>query len=61
MITIQELRKQSGMSQKQFADYLEIPVATIRNWEQGRRVPPDYIINLIAKVMDKDFNKGGKK
>jgi DNA-binding transcriptional regulator YiaG len=61
MVTIQELRKQSGMSQKQFADYLEIPVATIRNWEQGRRVPPDYIINLIAKVMDKDFNKGGKR
>ena len=61
MVTIQELRKQSGMSQKQFADYLEIPVATIRNWEQGRRVPPDYVINLITKVMDKDFNEGGKR
>lgn len=60
MVTIQELRKQSGMSQKQFADYLEIPVATIRNWEQGRRVPPDYVISLISKVLDKN-NSGGKR
>ena len=53
-MTIKELREKTGLSQSQFADYLEIPVATIRNWEQGRRVPPDYVISLIGKVLNVD-------
>src|SRR5215472_18763849 len=30
------IRKRLGLSQRQFADLLAIPVATLQNWEQNR-------------------------
>lgn len=30
------IRKRLGMSQRQFADAIHVPVATLQNWEQGR-------------------------
>jgi putative transcriptional regulator len=30
------IRKKLGMSQREFADTLGVPVATLRNWEQNR-------------------------
>lgn len=33
------IRKQYGLSQDKFAVLLGISVATLRNWEQGRRKP----------------------
>jgi putative transcriptional regulator len=32
------IRKRIGMTQEQFASALGIPVATLRNWEQGRNM-----------------------
>ena len=32
----QEVRKKLGMTQTEFAKLLGVPVATLRNWEQGR-------------------------
>jgi putative transcriptional regulator len=34
-----EIRKHIGLSQEQFARLLGVSVATLRNWEQGRRKP----------------------
>ena len=36
IISPRYIRKRLGMSQQQFADTLNIPVATLRNWEQNR-------------------------
>lgn len=36
---VQAIREQFGLSQPKFAEMLGISVATLRNWEQGRRVP----------------------
>lgn len=36
LIAPQNLRRQLGMTQEAFATALGIPVATLRNWEQGR-------------------------
>lgn len=32
-----EVRRELQMSQRQFATAFGIPIATLRNWEQGRR------------------------
>ena len=48
------LRERSGMSQRQFADYFEIPIDTLRNWEQGRRQCPEYLLNLIQYKLTKE-------
>ena len=49
-MTIQELRAKTNLSQKQFAEYFEIPIRTVQEWEQGRRKPPDYIPKLLERI-----------
>lgn len=46
--TIKDLRKQTHFSQKAFAEYFEIPVRTLQDWESELRTPPNYVVNLIA-------------
>lgn len=36
---VSAIRKQLGMSQDQFATFMGVSVATLRNWEQQRREP----------------------
>lgn len=44
------IRRQLGLSQDQFAGLMGVSVATLRNWEQGRREPhgPARSLLLIA-------------
>lgn len=44
---ISELFLETGMTQKEFSEYLAIPLRTIENWLTGKRVPPEYLIKLI--------------
>jgi putative transcriptional regulator len=36
---VRAIRRGLHMSQHEFADAFRIPVATVKNWEQGRRMP----------------------
>jgi putative transcriptional regulator len=36
---VRAIRRQLHMSQHEFADAFRIPLATLKNWEQGRRAP----------------------
>ncbi|HTT82071.1 MAG TPA: helix-turn-helix domain-containing protein [Rhizomicrobium sp.] len=52
VFTPQVLRKRLGMTQEEFARALHIPVATLRNWEQGRNaIDPAArsLLTLVAK------------
>lgn len=44
---IRELRKETGMNRKQFAEHFQIPLRTVEEWESGRRKPPAYIPRLL--------------
>jgi putative transcriptional regulator len=44
------LRKQLGMTQDAFARALRIPLATLRNWEQGRVLPDPAARSLLTIV-----------
>ena len=45
---IRELREQTGMTRKDFAVHMGIPLRTMEDWEAGRRRPPEYIPRLIS-------------
>lgn len=47
MHRLQGLRKQTGMTRKEFCEFLKIPYRTLQNWELGIRECPDYLIKLI--------------
>ena len=46
----QILRKRLGMTQAEFARALRIPLATLRDWEQGRVLPDPAARSLLAVV-----------
>jgi putative transcriptional regulator len=50
VFTPQILRKRLGMTQEQFAHALHIPVATLRNWEQGRNAIDPAARSLLTVV-----------
>ena len=48
---LEEMRKEAGLSQKKFAEKVGIPFRTIQDWELGNRVPPEYVVEMLAKTI----------
>ena len=38
-LDVADIRKQTKMTQKEFSELFLIPLSTLRQWEQGKRVP----------------------
>lgn len=51
-MNIKQLRKETNLSQKKFADLFEIPVATLQDWESERRKAPKYVIKMITNILE---------
>jgi transcriptional regulator with XRE-family HTH domain len=46
------LREAAGLSQPQLAKAAEVPVASLRGWEQGRRTPLFDAAVRVAEALD---------
>lgn len=53
-IDIRELRLEAGMTQREFAEYFNIPVRSIENWEGKKRECPEYVLELIKYKLEKE-------
>lgn len=49
-LDVREIRALTGLSQAKFAELLDIEVATLRNWEQGRREPTGPARALLRAI-----------
>ena len=47
---VRELRRRARLTQLEFAARLGVPVETIRNWEQGKRMPRGPARALLAVI-----------
>jgi putative transcriptional regulator len=47
------IRKRLGMSQRQFAKAIHVPVATLQNWEQGR-TPMDPSARALMTILARE-------
>jgi putative transcriptional regulator len=68
---VRKIREKYGLSQDKFATLMGISVATLRNWEQGRRKPegparvllriaathPNALLNIIAEASREKLEK----
>jgi ribosome-binding protein aMBF1 (putative translation factor) len=50
-IKIQQARTARNLTQKQLATQLNIPVATISNYENGKEIPTKQITSRISKIL----------
>lgn len=58
---ILKLRLAVGLSQTEFAKHFDIPIGTVRAWEQGHRNPQPYVVKMMVKILKyqkklKNFN-----
>ena len=49
---VRQVRARCGLTQAAFAEKIEVPIETVRNWEQGKRSPRGPARALL-KVIDK--------
>ena len=52
-IDVKAIRRRLGMSQRTFGTRFGIKIATLRNWEQGRR-RPDLTARALLTVIDRE-------
>lgn len=48
---IKQLRKNTGLSQSKFAARFGVPVRTLQQWEQGQSAPPEYVVRMMAYIL----------
>jgi putative transcriptional regulator len=60
---VRGIRERYGLSQDKFASLLGISVATLRNWEQGRRKPegPARVLLRVADEYPEAILAGAKQ
>ena len=56
-MTIQEIRALAGLSQMKFCEKYHIPLPTLRKWEQSKREPSDYLVELLEFKVKKDMEE----
>jgi len=50
-ILVRQAREKSGLTQAVFAERIATPVATLRDWEQGRFAPPGGVLCLLRLLI----------
>ena len=53
--TLKQLRQRTNLSQKKFAEHFSIPISTYEQWEMGIRKPPEYVVKMIATILDYEY------
>jgi len=51
-VDVPAIRAKTGLTQEEFANRLMVSIKTIRNWEQGRRVP-DGAARALLRAVDR--------
>ncbi len=51
-VDVARIRKQLGLSQKQFAEHYGFAISALREWEQGRRTPERSTRILLALIAE---------
>ena len=61
---VRQVRARCGLTQAAFAERIEVPIETVRNWEQGKRSPRGparALLKLIDRAPDVAFATLGRR
>ena len=51
----EDIRKISGLNRMDFCKKYNIPYRTVLNWDKEERLPPDYVFNLLERIVKEDY------
>ncbi len=60
-MTVKEIRGLTELSQRAFSVKYNIPIRTIEDWETGKRNAPDYVLQMLERIVREDYNKPAEK
>ena len=60
-MTLKEIRGLTELSQRAFSVKYNIPIRTIEDWETGKRNAPDYVLQMLERIVREDYNKPAEK
>lgn len=49
---IEKLCEDYGMKQTELARNFRIPLRTVQEWYAGRRTPPDYVVDMMNRLLE---------
>lgn len=52
MNEIEKLKNSLSMTTKEFAEHFGIPYNTVRQWVNGERKCPEYVISMLQKLIE---------
>lgn len=58
---IAEICETYGLKQAELARHFGIPLRTVQDWHAGRRTPPDYVVNMMVKLLIIERNKSAEE
>lgn len=56
-MTIKEMRLLLQVSRTEFSIQYHIPLRTLEDWESGKRNPPNYVLELLERVVKEDAER----
>lgn len=59
-MTVREIRGLTDLSQVKFCQRYNISLNTFVRWEQGKREPPEYVLELLEFKVKGDLNMYGE-
>ena len=54
-MTIKEIRRHTNLSQAEFAEKYNLPLAAVERWESGKATPPKSTVNFIKFQAAADY------
>lgn len=54
-MSIKELRKITGLTQKEFASKYRFSIKQVQSWEEGWRNTPKCILYLLKRAIQEDY------
>lgn len=55
---VRQAREATGLTQQAFAERIDTPLATLRNWEQGCFPPPGGVLCLLRLIVRRPYLVG---
>lgn len=56
-MTIKEMRLLLQVSRTEFSRQYHIPLRTLEDWESEKRNPPNYVLELLERVVKEDAER----
>lgn len=50
---VKNARTSAGLTQKAMAEYFDIPIRTVSDWERGLRNPPEWTCKLLVDAISR--------